>query len=400
MKKGYNGKRRKSKSLPSSPTNISAASLRSTNNASQPVSSVLSAYSPSHTPQGSFLIIGNSTVNSPPSPNMDYNIKELSVDLSLPPKVLPEDSHNLLHSICDRVILNTSNKDIKRGNLVQMVKEDMLKMKLHFTSFFGHLKELNGKLSAYENIQPVTTPPTPQPLFSEVVNSSLKEKVIIIENTTDMEKTFQEIVQPLNDITLPKPIDIIPIKNKKKFIVKHSSVKKAEEFYKTAKKLQTEDIKISLETPKNNKIILFNIPLEITEEDIKKELNEDDALSDQDYDIIKYFNSSESSKHVILAVNNQANNILLKRGRILIKYHSIRIQQYKIIKRCFRCQGFGHYSSSCKFIEKCGKCSQNHDTRSCTSNFYKCVNCSGNHPSYSNSCQKYRDFKRRILDRA
>lgn len=399
MKKGYRNKR-KSRSTPTSPINGSIASSTSQLRSSHHSTIAPSVYTPSLTPRELNSLDVNSIISSPLSPTTEYNLKELSVDLSLPPKVQPEEQHNVLHSICDRVLDYISNKDIRRCNLVQLVKEDMLKMKLHFTSFFGHLKELNGKLLAYENMSTPPSRPSFQPTFSDIVKSNNKEKIIIIENKTQEEKPIQALLSSKNTSTLPKPIDIVQIKNKKKFIVKHSSMRKTEEYFEQIKDLNNEDLKITMETPKNNKVILFNIPIELTDEELKKELNEDDALNDEDYEIIKHFNSSVSSKNLVLAVNNQANETLLNRGRILIKYHSIRIQKFKIIKRCFHCQGFGHYSSSCRFKEKCGKCSQDHDTRSCISNLFKCVNCSGSHPSYSNQCHKYREYKKRILDRA
>ena len=46
------------------------------------------------------------------------------------------------------------------------------------------------------------------------------------------------------------------------------------------------------------------------------------------------------------------------------------------IKRCYKCQEFGHYARECVHeTPVCGKCGEEHNTRECESTYNKCVNC-------------------------
>ena len=46
------------------------------------------------------------------------------------------------------------------------------------------------------------------------------------------------------------------------------------------------------------------------------------------------------------------------------------------VKRCNKCQLFGHYAKDCTSLEVyCAKCAGNHETDSCSSNEKKCINC-------------------------
>lgn len=46
------------------------------------------------------------------------------------------------------------------------------------------------------------------------------------------------------------------------------------------------------------------------------------------------------------------------------------------ILQCFKCKGFNHKSSDCKFQEVCYKCHENHKSQECNRNaINKCINC-------------------------
>lgn len=395
MKKGYNNSKRNSRSTPTSPIN-SPISTPKNRNTEQAAGYFLRSSSPTF----SIIEDAHQRAHTTQSSSDDYVLQDLKEDLSLPPKLDPENIHNMIHKICDNVSTAIQIKETKRNNLVQMILEEMIKIKLHSTSFFGHLQVLRGRISQLESTTSTILPPPPEHNYAEILQSTAKEKIIIVENKTETEKTIQEMLSGKDLKAVPKPIDIIPLKKKKKFLIKHSNATQATEYYDNIKGLNSAEIHITIETPKNNKIILYHIPDQITEEELQEELKTDDALKHSDFEIIRSFKSKENSKHYVIAVDNETNKKLLRRERILIKYNSFRLKKYTVVKRCFRCQGFNHYSTNCNRPEKCGKCSGAHDTRSCTSSILKCANCFNSHASFSNNCPKYRDFKNQILKRS
>lgn len=59
----------------------------------------------------------------------------------------------------------------------------------------------------------------------------------------------------------------------------------------------------------------------------------------------------------------------------------------KEVRRCFRCQRYGHIAKVCKADHKCGRCAKPHDTKLCNSpDALKCVNCSKSHRSGDPVC--------------
>lgn len=57
------------------------------------------------------------------------------------------------------------------------------------------------------------------------------------------------------------------------------------------------------------------------------------------------------------------------------------------VRRCFKCQGYGHVQASCRDPNpRCGKCAGAHLTRDCNSLIRKCVNCGGAHQSGDRYC--------------
>ena len=56
------------------------------------------------------------------------------------------------------------------------------------------------------------------------------------------------------------------------------------------------------------------------------------------------------------------------------------------IKRCSRCQGYGHLCQGCSAPYQCGKCAEKHPTETCTSRRSKCASCGGGHKAGYKNC--------------
>jgi hypothetical protein len=63
--------------------------------------------------------------------------------------------------------------------------------------------------------------------------------------------------------------------------------------------------------------------------------------------------------------------------------------------QCFRCQHFGHASTTCRSKPRCVNCSTEHPRTSLCSNDTQCANCKGQHKASSKSCPSYIKAKER-----
>lgn len=90
---------------------------------------------------------------------------------------------------------------------------------------------------------------------------------------------------------------------------------------------------------------------------------------------------------------------------IMIGYIRVNIRPYiPNPLRCFRCQVFGHGTSSCRGVATCNKCgSLQHASETCKEKRLRCANCKGNHAAYSKTCpnwQKEKEIQRiRVLEK-
>lgn len=65
--------------------------------------------------------------------------------------------------------------------------------------------------------------------------------------------------------------------------------------------------------------------------------------------------------------------------------------------QCYKCQRYGHTSTSCKAMERCLLCSGNHSKSNCPNsrlpNNFRCANCKGAHKANSISCELFSKAK-------
>jgi hypothetical protein len=90
-----------------------------------------------------------------------------------------------------------------------------------------------------------------------------------------------------------------------------------------------------------------------------------------------WLNTPEAAESII-------NNGLLVGQRYIGSVEPYRVE----LKRCHRCQRFGHLAWSCKERVKCGHCSGQHDQRHCPPGIRpRCADCDGEHPTGDRRCQ-------------
>lgn len=225
----------------------------------------------------------------------------------------------------------------------------------------------------------------------------------LVIDTTAVEgaNTYRDVLRKnLKELTDTKPIDVRIVKPNRlvlKMENKEELKNLAEKIEKNEKMLNLGSVRIIKEL--KNKLILFGIPEEIGENELMEELKSLEELKSREIRILKFFKGRKDILHAIIQVDNYTREILLKKKRILVDLVPVRIGEYKEIKRCYRCQSYGHLSYDCKQEIKCAICQGQHDTRTCTETEATCCYCkeNNNHRSDSFQCQYYIEQKMRIL---
>merc|ERR1711895_342242 len=98
---------------------------------------------------------------------------------------------------------------------------------------------------------------------------------------------------------------------------------------------------------------------------------------------IKPPNANYNNFHIVARVSPTIRDALHSKGnRIYIGAISVRVYDRFYVKRCNRCNGFGHYANSCQEPQSCGVCaSLNHQSSECDdknttgTQHLNCINC-------------------------
>lgn len=129
------------------------------------------------------------------------------------------------------------------------------------------------------------------------------------------------------------------------------------------------------------RIILHDVPLNMTKEEIKSDiiaLNLD-QLKDTDVDVVYTFPPKKERDVVscVVEVSPQIRAKLLGNSHVYINYSACRLEDYVRVLQCYKCLAFGHISKQCTASALCGHCAGPHEMRTCQrkSNVAACGNC-------------------------
>ena len=100
--------------------------------------------------------------------------------------------------------------------------------------------------------------------------------------------------------------------------------------------------------------------------------------------------------------------IKANKDKIFVNLQACRVVDRFYIKRCNRCQKFGHYEKDCDGDERCGYCCGSHLSKNCQEvsehdhDQYKCVNCKdggkdpGKHSALWHKCPMYLEMQKKL----
>ena len=131
--------------------------------------------------------------------------------------------------------------------------------------------------------------------------------------------------------------------------------------------------------------------------------------------VSKRLKQNEQCFRVNLRVSNNVRMAIEKQGNRIYTYQgSKKIYDPLYIKRCFKCQSFGHISSNCQATQPvCGTCAGQHETKACE-DYHKaldppttatlcCSNCrkaglTTEHSAFSQECPCYQKEQKKLIN--
>lgn len=170
-------------------------------------------------------------------------------------------------------------------------------------------------------------------------------------------------------------------------------------------------------TMANPYVKVLDVPNEITDENIVDAIisaTEEVSINDHKTAYIKKIYETKDkrndSRSIVLQLHPKQWNILIETGYLKISWYRMKIVNSIPIKRCYRCQAFGHIAKNCESKNAtCSHCADCHDNKHCTKTRETptCTNCihhnsefkttyPTNHSAYSQQCNVYKSFRSKI----
>lgn len=138
------------------------------------------------------------------------------------------------------------------------------------------------------------------------------------------------------------------------------------------------------------KVVIRGIPANISEEEIKSE------LENIDFNIknVKRFGINTEPIPICLVIFSKSLKTTETYGISSLFYLSAKIESYQNnhLSQCFECQHFGHSSQNCRHSSRCVKCNGNHLAKDCVKlpeESPVCCNCGKDHTINYRRCEWY-----------
>lgn len=253
-----------------------------------------------------------------------------------------------------------------------------------------NIENLNHASESYSsNTTFHTTSPNPNPKgFSIFITPIDRSKSLNNVNPIQIAKAIREVcVNPVDFIKTTNTGLLIKCKNTKQ-------VKAISEI----NKIGSVDVKVS-EGNNGAKGVIYDIPLEMKEEEILNELKTQNVIGVKR--MVKRVRTDETieGKRQISQIPMRCVILTFSKVTIPPEIHLCfqikRVKQYvPPVIRCYQCQRFGHNASQCNSKKRCVRCGENHSFDECKrKEERKCVNCGENHSAAYSGCAQAKKAK-------
>lgn len=172
---------------------------------------------------------------------------------------------------------------------------------------------------------------------------------------------------------------------------------------------KTERLKCSVKHKRNPYIKIKAVPQSTSDEQIVnaiKNMHSCSRLNEADPKVVYKTRISKDRSHVVVQLCTLLWQEMVKTGYLSMDWERYKVVNEVPIKRCYKCQQFGHVSGNCSGALTCSFCAGNHSVYECKSisTTGRCSNCmknrskiDDNHPAYSVECPLYQKISTRLV---
>ncbi|KMQ88827.1 putative 50 kda protein in type i retrotransposable element r1dm [Lasius niger] len=150
-------------------------------------------------------------------------------------------------------------------------------------------------------------------------------------------------------------------------------------------------LEVKEEAKLNPRVIIRNVPVELSEEDIMSQLLKRNLDGEEDNIRIIYRFPARAGRAVsscVVEVSSNMRKKLLSRDRIFLGWSACTVGDHVKVLQCYKCLSFGHIAKNCSGDARCSHCSGKHETIACDKRNESpcCFNCkSANENSISHT---------------
>jgi len=297
----------------------------------------------------------------------------------------------------DGAIKNLHKVTEVSGNLRNDLKKLILQSISDLQAAFLTLQEENRKLTSNpsnvvevrkETYAKVTGSASPKISIDQVPKSF---KAILKTKTN--KNPIDIVKQNLNPVTLQLGIKSLKTLKNGQALVETFTKNDLDKIIQETQNKCKGEIETNEVNKVNPRLIIFNLPNEITKENLAVHMRTQNDIEDNHKIECKYLGKTKmkGTAFAVIEVNPELRKIILKDKQIKLFWNVCNCQDYIHVPRCFRCSRFHNNYKECHEDVTCPLCAGNHPLKDCRAPKadYKCINCT-NHNNHSRGGKQHK----------